>query len=642
MVSIDIDLDASGVHADIVALKAELESLEDDFDFDFDLDGNLGKKLDELSDSLEGLTEGLTKDLDESIAKIENIDPVVVEHRGDGSSGGDTGSDSGDDDGGGDTKKRNRRRLGDIWRDLQLNKTPKDGQLTFNQIMKGMEYDETRFKANPRSKENQPRSYSDSDSLKSAMKRVRDKVPGTYSNSGYDSSSKGGRHVNPGLLSMKRMRGMIASGEVSSGKIRGDGKLQVGAQRFDWDVGREGKSNGFLDKMDGLGGKVNKNLSKLIPNMQMWWNIIGALLPALGAFAVQVAGVAAAMGSVAVAGGALVGLGLLGHGENMSDSFENAKDTLGELKKEMFQTFQPTAQMFAPIADQFFDKLPGQMDKVADSMEGLTAFDGDLFSMLEGGTDFLAELIDVMVRNQSIISEMANTFGAVLGDTLIGLFEWLLKTGYENMDMLMSLGRSLGLIAVTLFNVFMLVGRATAMLSPFFEILAGVSQLLNNQFFSGIFAIIAGIFILTTAVSGLFSAFLSIGTLMMGVTLPIFSTLFTMIQGVTMNILLATSATYAFAQAIATAVAAATMLAGIGLVAWTGLQAAKGMKQANNIASKAGAAGVGQRAGRSGSGGGTYNDNRNYEINMNGSQDNADREGVADILQREDSRGTPY
>jgi hypothetical protein len=592
MVSIDIDLDASTVQAQLVGLKAQLESLEDDFDFDLDLDGDLGDTLDDLGDSLDNLTDGLTDDLNESLDRIDNMDPVIVEQvSGGGDSGGDTGSDSGD--------RHDENGFG------LFNRKPSWKQL------------QEASKTKPRDTDG---------SLASAIDRIREKVPGGYATKE--------TNVDSASVRRDRIRSKLGS------KLGGGGySMEYGGFIPDsnkWDVGTDGKRSGVLNKLDGAGDKITDSFRKAIPNMQMWWNIIGALLPALGAFAVQAAGVAAAMGSVAVAGGAVLGLGLIGHGDSMSEAFGNAKETLSELKTELFQTMQPTAQLFAPITDRFFDKVPGQVDKIADSMEGLTAYEGILNSMLEGGADVIARFFNILVRNEDIISDMASKFGAVLGDTLLNLFEWLLQTGYENMDMLMRLGRSLGMIAVTLFNVFMLVGRATAMLVPFFEILAGVSELLNNSFFSGIFAIIAGIFILTTAVSGLFSAFLSIGTLMMGVTIPIFSTLFTMIQGVTMNILLATSATYAFAQAIATAVAAATMLAGIGLVAWTGLQAAKGMKNANKIANQAGAAGSMPGGGGRGNGGGTTN-NYNYRIDVGGDPDNSQIEGFADIVHETNS-----
>jgi hypothetical protein len=595
MVGIDIDLKAGDVQAKIAQIKLQLEELEDDFDFDIGLDGDLGDKLSDLGDKLEDITDGLTSDLDDSIDRLENldIDPVIIE--GNGDSGGDTGSDSGD---GHDRKGFGFKSRTPTWRQLEdLGKK-------------------------------QPRDTSGS--FADAIERIRDKVPGGYATKADDATTPDKSSWNP----YGKMRGVerrIARGDYSIGDMSTPGTLSLLGDGDQWDVGTDGNTKGFFSMLEGSGSKIQNGFRKLIPNMQMWWNIIGALLPALGAFAVQAAGVAAAMGSVAVAGGALLGLGLIGHGESMSEAWGNAKNTLSELKTELFQTFQPSAQLFAPIADQFFDALPGQLDKVNDSMEGLTQFDGVLMSGLEGGTDILAEFFNIINRNGDKISEMSKIFGSILGETVLNLFEWLLNVGYENMNMLMRLGKSLGLVAVTLFNVFMIVGRATGMLLPFFKVLAGIADFLNGPITSTIFGIIVAFFILSTAITNLYPALVTLGSIMMGS----FTGLFSLVQGVTFQILTATSATYAFAQAIATAVAAATMLAGIGLVAWTGYQAMKGMNQANKISERAGGSGRVP-------GGNTYNTRNNYQIDMHGQQDNAQKEGLADLITQRESREPPY
>lgn len=333
---------------------------------------------------------------------------------------------------------------------------------------------------------------------------------------------------------------------------------------------------------------MTSSFGALIPNMQKWWSLIAVAIPALGAMAVQALGVAAAMGAMAGAGGALIGLGLIGHGDSMADSFEQAQLQVQELKKDLFETFQPTAQMFAPIQEEFFDFAPGQMERISRSMEGLTEYKDSVFDLFRGGTEFAADFIKIITENEDTVSQLTKRFAGLTGANILKFFDWLIQAADKNQDMLVQLGSIFKTVAISIYEVFMMISRTVIMLKPFFSSLKFISKLLNNQFFSGLLAVITLLYILVSVSSTVVGGLMAVGTALSAGLIPGLGVAFSMLQNYVFQALLATSASYTLANAIATVVAAATLLTGIGLAAWTGAQMVQGMKQVNDIRNQMG------------------------------------------------------
>lgn len=590
MVSIDIDLDATGVRSDLAALKVQLEALEDDLDFDLDLDGDLGKKLDKLGDQLSDLTEGLTKDLDESIDRLENldVDPIMVE--GNGDSGGGTGSDSGD----GNVSRYDRR--------------DGDGSLLSKSRMNEL-IDTNEFTMN--------------------FDRVASEVADLNTGEPRNGWTIGDTTIPQNLIPGGRNRG--AAMMASHGITNVDPEIPEIPDLFDF--GKEG-----IDSK--RAGAIPNPARKILPKMQTWWNIIAAMIPALGAMAVQAAGVAAAMGSVAVAGAAVVGLGLIGHGDDMASSWESAKEQLSTLKKEMFQTFQPTAQLFSGVSADFLEFMPGEFDRIAESMAGLMVFEDDFFSLFRGGTQWIAEFIDLIVQNEAVISDLTASFGKIIGQSLIDLFEFLIQEAAANKSTLIELGEVFKLIAIFLYSAFVATANLLTVLKPIFNIFGGLAKLLNNSLVVGLLtaAVIMAAFTYGTIAAA--SAVSTLLTTLASGMIPGLSAAFSMLQAYTFQALVAAGANYTLAQSLATVLSVATLLTGIGIAAWAGMQAYEGMKQVNKLRKQmdvsTGQMPTGSAAlGGAGSRGGPSVTN-NYDVTVNGDPDNATMEGLESKLTRRD------
>jgi len=634
-VSIDIDLDAMDAFQEIGQLKLALKSLDEDINIDLDLDGGLGDILDNLTETMDELSESFNADLNETIDRLEGLefDDLSVS-RGMGNSGGDTGSDSGDY-----VPSAGQYFSGGVFEDDSDG--PSGIQKAINKFHRkvdglgdAFEISEARFNLGDGSG-----SASDGMTHRGIIQNAARRggvgsfgaMMGSVAESGHfgDNPFSGRDHRSRG-----HMRGVSRAFRI--GDSIGNLMPDIGGS------GRGGMFRSLTKGFRNLSNMVEGTTSafkSLIPNMQMWWRLIAVAIPALGAMAVQALGVASAMGAMAVAGAGVIGLGLIGHGDSMAESFRNAGEEIDELKKGLFDSFEPTADLFAPIQSEFFDFIPGQMDRVARSMEGLTVFKDDIFSLFRGATQFAAELVDIIVENEAIISDLTATFSKLIGQSILNFFEWLLETASENKQMLIDLGGIFKTLAIAIYEVFMMISRALIMLKPFFGMLSWIADLLNNKFFSSLIAIITLLYVLSSAASVVVGALVAVAGVLMTGMIPGLSAAFTVIQGITMQMLLATSASYALAHGIATVIGAATLLTGIGIAAWVGSQMISGLKQVNDIKNEMGAGGSNiPTAGAANNGGTTINEGDTVNVNM-GDADTSTMEKFQSMRSGSTSRG---
>jgi len=474
----------------------------------------------------------------------------------------------------------------------------------------------------------------------------------------YDSSSSSNRQLmgdtefGKSSLQQHLLRmGVGDKGADVSGAGFSDSRERVGKALYDNShldgiVGRSGSVSNLgipdesrsrigklTEMMDGFGDTTDtlkRKFRKLIPSMSTWLNIVGAAVPALGALAVQAAGVASAFGGIALAGAGMIGLGLLGHGDDLASSMSNAKDELDELKTDLFQAIEPAADAFGNIQMEFFDFIPAKIENVARSMKELTVFKSEVFEMFTQLTKFASQFVTALIDNETAISELWDSFQGIIGTSIINLFEFLLVAAQKNQDELKKLGQTFKLLGIALYQLFAAISAALVMLTPFLKALTGIGSYLDNVLVSGMIAIVLAVYA-ATAAFGVFTGVMGMMATLLGTGLvPLFSAMFVKISSYIFQTIAATAVTYGWAAAIANVVAAlGTLLAmsGIGLlIGGLGLAAGKSMGLLD--------AGGGRSSGGStysGSGAGTTVVNEGDNINLEvGSMSRTDMEQTKD------------
>lgn len=379
-------------------------------------------------------------------------------------------------------------------------------------------------------------------------------------------------------------------------------------------------------------------LRKLKPSMRQWWALIAAIIPLLITFATHALGVAAAMGAVAVAGAALLGLGLIGHGEDVGEAFRNAREEVKQFGEDLFEVFQGPAQTFAPIQSEFFDWAPGEMDGLADSLEGLIAYESSLFDMWSGLTGWLEASVRGMAESEEKVSQLAFRFGDILGTSIIDFFGWLLDETHANQSMLIALGRAIVMVAGIIFNLSKAVSRLVITFTPLLGLLFMVTKLLNNKLVMGVVVFAATMGIATLAALKLTAAIAALAGVGIGGMIPMLFSVFSALQGYIFNALLATSVTYGFAQSIATVLSVLTLGVGAVIAFGAAMSAVDGMSaDINHSAASSGYPGGRGGGGFRGSGGGgtTIINEGDTNINVEGSANRRSVESIRDISRGE-------
>lgn len=593
-VNIDIDLNARSAFVKLNGLKGMIEALDDELDLDLDLDGDLGDTLDNLSDTMEDISESFNADLNESIDRLEDIEfdfgnaPV----RGGGDSGGGTGSDSGDKSalqwaqqyangyGGDETDARSFDTIGKSFR--------KREKRLAEQLKGKLPVEFGFFKEEGSILDRGQAKTLDEDGA-AALQRKIDSLFTSDDfdfNINLDATNREGKLMgdsNLGLSSFGRYREMASiEGDLSPGGGGLPSILSGNKKRSKLNLLASG-AEGFSEGLDSIGG----SLRRLVPRMSTWFNLLAVSIPALAAVAVQALGVASAFGAIAIAGASMVGLGLLGGGETMEESFRNAGEELDSLKQDLFDTFQPAMQLFSGVQSEFFDFMPGELDRVQQSMQGLLPLKDEFFEMFTQLTKFISQFFGAISSNEGLITSLWDSFKGILGTEIIKFFEWLMQTTEENQPMLKELGRILKVVALGFYEVFVMVSRSMMMLGPFFKLVGRTAKLLNNSLVSALLATVFVLWSVTTAVSFLWTSFLGLGTSMLTSMIPAISAMILKMSAWIGGAFAAAGANTALAASIGlvtSAVIALLSVSGIGLLlAGGGLLGGKMLKKKMGI-----------------------------------------------------------
>jgi hypothetical protein len=627
-----------GAIQEVAQLRLALESLEDDIDLDLDLDGDLGDKLDELGEAMDNLTDSFNSDLNDTIDRLEGLefDDITVRD-GNGDSGGDTGSDSGDyipsakqffDGGVYDDDNDNNSPLRQSLEKFHNNV---DGIRDAFDVADGISAGEKRMDF--RQALGEPtKSFTKDDA-----DGIQDKINSVYTQDDFQFDVNRSASKREGELYGDTNMG-LQSFDAYKQKRGIEGSLSVGAN-YPGGNDKKGIFQKLPGSIEGIGDGVRgmkKSFKKLIPSMSTWINMVGMAVPALGAMAVQAAGVAAAMGSMALAGAGIIGLGLIGHGDSMAESMRNAGKQVDELKKGLFEAVEPTADLFSQTQAEFFDFVPGEVKRIARSMEGLLVFEDDIFSLFTGMTEFVADFFNLITSKADTISDLTSTFSKLIGQSILDFFGWLLEAADKNQKMLINLGASAKTFAIAMYNVFVAVSRAVVMLRPFFGVLSFIANLMNNSLVSGMLAVAAVLYMVSTAVVGLSGAFFTLGMTMLSSLGPAISAITMALSSYIGGALVAIGVNASLAASIGLVTSAVLGLAavsGIGLlVSGAGLLASDMMKPDSASGSFGGSG--------SGRGGSQTIINEGDTVNVDiGNADTATMEKFSDMRGGSGSRG---
>lgn len=608
MVKIELELKSKGVIQDIAAIETALQGLDksaNDVDLDgLDVDG-IADEIDDLTDSFDSLDNKL-KNIERRSKNLgSNFDiPDNVVGGGDGDDpDGSTGS---GDSVGGDPfakflKREARLDIDDILDgddfNVQTNIFDEFGESGphTNRNGFGLEQDTMGMK---RSTDGEVLSNDRADRIDAELEGVND-----YYNTGYIRQE----------LSEREAADIDSQRESGLGGGRGRG-VSSRLSKIKRDI--DGVD---IDKASRRFGKFGGNLRKIIPDMSMFYNVLAAMIPVAIVLGAQLLGVAAAMGAVAVAGAGILALGLVGHGDSMAESFANAKRQLSELARESFNEIQGTASMFSGLQEDMFDAIPERIGDIAESMEGLTAYEDTLFNIGDMFAKGMETAFEAISNNEDQISQLAVRFSQLAGHAITDFFGWLLDEATSFQNMLVHFGSTLKDIAVIVFRVFRVLVQFLDIFSPLINILLIVSRILNTTLGKAMFAFLATTYLLISAMSKLGLVALKAYAFMSGGALASVASALGVIQTQVSALI----AKYIGLSYWASNAAAAMALTGIGAIAVAGGAVAAGAMVANNTGGGS----------PSGSGGGVYNDNREYTINQNGG-DYSDRKGMEDTVKR--------
>lgn len=397
----------------------------------------------------------------------------------------------------------------------------------------------------------------------------------------------------------------------------GDGRSRTDLIEDSRILSRIDEMRTFGDVMDALGDsndRLGKKLRKLKPSMSTINNAIASVLPVAIALGTALLGVASAMAAVAGSAALIGGLGLLGHGDTMAESFDNAKQRIQELKEEMFQAAQPMMQQFAPIQDRMFDSIPGALDDVFESMEGLTAFEDTFFRLGRMLADGMEKAVDAIVANEEGISQLVIRFSELAGSAVFDFFSFLYKEAKRNQGLLASMGGDIKKLIKVIYNLSVALTRILTAFSPLYNILLFVSKLLKNDLIMLLAQMIGWLFVIGKAASTLWA---------------LYAGFIAVFEGAQMAIAGITGYTISVWQAVAAMAALATLMSIVTL----GTAAVLGGAAMAGAGSGMGGADAGM-----GGPGGEYagktviNDNREYNFQQTSGNNYADKKAMEDTV----------
>lgn len=266
-------------------------------------------------------------------------------------------------------------------------------------------------------------------------------------------------------------------------------------------------SDGFKSGDTNLGslkGKTKKftdNLRKYTPNIMMWWKLVAILLPMMIMLRVHMMGVAAAGYAIAGAGAAMIGGGMLGFGEQLADGMAHAERAMNRLRRDMFQVFRPALQEFAPISDQFLRSLPTKLAPIADSLRGLTAFEGPMNRVFDHLVSMVPGFINTIVGYADDFEQIVVSFANTLEPRIHRFFDWLVGSTLENEEMMGELMDVFRDILFTVYNLLHTASQFMALLQPVIEMGAKFGDIITHDWIAPIVTFLAKLYVVAAALN---------------------------------------------------------------------------------------------------------------------------------------------
>jgi hypothetical protein len=242
--------------------------------------------------------------------------------------------------------------------------------------------------------------------------------------------------------------------------------------------------------------------------MKKWYKLVALMIPVLITLGASALGAVAALGALGAAGVAMGGLGILGYGDNMAQSMDRFKRDLNQMKREIAGVLKPVGNVFQPFTAGLLDRIPRQIQKMVDPLQRLdeVGMDTFWFEALDGMGDWVADLVDLTSDLSVEIQAIGWAIGRAFGSQSLNAIKWFVDELYNNWDAVVRVIGSLISLVILIYNVSKAFTFALSVFKPIFDLLAGLSDLLDNRLtvslLSGVSAMIAMYFALS-AVAGM-------------------------------------------------------------------------------------------------------------------------------------------
>jgi hypothetical protein len=448
-VSIDVDLDLSGLEGQIQRIKREIKSIDDELEINVDVDTD---KIEEKLGGGEGdKDERKESDLSGSAFTLRDLHDLISD-----SDGGDS-SDGGGDDGPSDRLKGMMDLIGKRLPDPDVDpKTSVD--------LSGADTEKEDDSVNKRLK--------DMLSLNIGRRDERTEL-----------DPEGGLSV-PGVRSTERTR---IAGDLDFPKPDATEKFRRS-----------------LNDLKGAAGDTRKKLSILRPTVGGIYAAFAATIPVIIGATGAILGLGVGLAGLA-AGGAIAALGLLGgQASTLEGSMASAEDKMKSFKKEMFQTFQPVADRFEPMVDRAFSQIQTHTSDLTDDALSLgNTFGPFLISAIGPAVNLIERLAGVFVEMAPTLKAIASGLGQFISQNLPGFLKGLMKEGAKSVGMLKGLGTVVFNVIWLIYSVSKAVSTFISALAPLSVLVGMIASVLGSDLFQGFVRILG---ILTTIVAPLAAA----------------------------------------------------------------------------------------------------------------------------------------
>lgn len=236
----------------------------------------------------------------------------------------------------------------------------------------------------------------------------------------------------------------------------------------------------FNDPERGLSA-FGRLLRRLRPTMKVWYGLLAAAIPILITLGAAAIGAAGALLALAAAFTAIGVVGILGFGPSVNRSLDAFTRRLSRTKDSLQDTFRPVGLLFAPIIDDLLRIVEVEAGDLTEPLRGLVVFADVFRAGVSGLISWLGQLFTAITDLAGPIEQLSTRLGIAVGQAIIDLLRWAVMEVYENQEAFAALVEVFLDFIIILYNVSKAISFVLATFEPVVEVLAGLSNLLDNK-----------------------------------------------------------------------------------------------------------------------------------------------------------------